>query len=138
MAIFGLILVALFRALVTEKKLTAYAVEAAPDAAGGEAVRHDGFRAPVSSLFTNPAVLFAYIGGGLQMFTAAVLLAWLPSFFNRYYDLAPRTRPVSRLPCSSSWSEAGWWSAVSSQIDSAATIRRENGPPPSSTAPSRW
>ena len=88
MAIFGLILVALFRALVTEKKLTAYAVEAAPDAAG-EAVRHDGFRAPVSSLFTNPAVLFAYIGGGLQMFTAAVLLAWLPSFFNRYYDLAP-------------------------------------------------
>src|SRR3546814_17810799 len=31
MAIFGLILVALFRALVTEKKLTAYAVAAAPE-----------------------------------------------------------------------------------------------------------
>lgn len=85
MAIFGLILVALFRALVTEKKLAAYAVEGS----SGAAVEPDGYRAPVSTLFTNPAVLFAYIGGGLQMFTAAVLLAWLPSFFNRYYDLAP-------------------------------------------------
>ncbi len=35
-----------------------------------------------------PAVVFAYIGGGLQMFTAGVLLAWLPSFFNRSYGLA--------------------------------------------------
>ncbi|TSD45035.1 MFS transporter [Rhodococcus sp. KBS0724] len=85
MAIFGLILVALFRALVTEKKLAAYAVEGS----NGAVMEPDGFRAPVSTLFTNPAVLFAYIGGGLQMFTAAVLLAWLPSFFNRYYDLAP-------------------------------------------------
>ncbi|WP_092805773.1 MFS transporter [Rhodococcus globerulus] len=85
MAIFGLILVALFRALVTEKKLAAHAVEGS----AGAAVEPDGYRAPVSTLFTNPAVLFAYIGGGLQMFTAAVLLAWLPSFFNRYYDLAP-------------------------------------------------
>ena len=40
-------------------------------------------RAPFSSLFTNPAVLCAYVGGGLQMFIAAVMLAWLPSFFNR-------------------------------------------------------
>ena len=85
MAIFGLILVALFRALVTEKKLAAHAVEGS----AGAAAEPDGYRAPVSTLFTNPAVLFAYIGGGLQMFTAAVLLAWLPSFFNRYYDLAP-------------------------------------------------
>ncbi|WP_258008781.1 MFS transporter, partial [Rhodococcus sp. ENV425] len=45
-------------------------------------------RAPISSLFTNPAVLCAYIGGGLQMFTAAALMAWLPSFFGRSYGLA--------------------------------------------------
>ena len=40
-------------------------------------------------MFTNPAVLCAYIGGGLQMFTAAALMAWLPSFFGRSYGLAP-------------------------------------------------
>ncbi len=47
------------------------------------------FRAPLSSLFTNPPVWCAYLGSGLQMFTAAVLLAWTPSFFNRYYGLGP-------------------------------------------------
>lgn len=88
MAVFGLILVALFRALVTEGRLARYAVEGPPSTIGDPQTA-DGFRAPVSSLFTNPAVMWTYAGGGLQMFTAAVLLAWLPSFFNRYYDLAP-------------------------------------------------
>lgn len=87
MAVFGLILVALFRALVTERKLAQHAADEHPPAAA--ATPPDGFRAPVSSLFTNPAVLCAYAGGGLQMFTAAVLLTWTPSFFNRYYNLAP-------------------------------------------------
>ncbi|MGW0026521.1 MFS transporter [Rhodococcus sp. NPDC003383] len=87
MAVFGLLLVALFRALVSERKLARYSVDDAPDTK--VASPPDGFRAPVSSLFTNPAVLCAYAGGGLQMFTAAVLLSWTPSFFNRYYGLAP-------------------------------------------------
>ncbi len=83
MAVFGLILVALFRALVSERKLTDAAVLDDP------ADTPTGFRAPLSSLFSTPAVVLAYIGGGLQMFTAGVLLAWLPSFFNRSYGLAP-------------------------------------------------
>ncbi|NDZ97222.1 MFS transporter [Streptomyces sp. SID6673] len=86
MAVLGLLLVALFRALVTEDRLAQHAVDEPESAATTQSRR---FRAPVSSLFTNPAVLCAYIGGGLQMFTAAILLAWMPSFFNRYYDLAP-------------------------------------------------
>lgn len=86
MAVFGLLLVAVFRVVVTEARLKRYAIE---DATPGAALEADGFRAPVSSLFTNPTVLFVYLGGGLQMFTAAVLLAWMPSFFNRYYGLAP-------------------------------------------------
>jgi len=84
MAVFGLMLVALFRALVSERKLAQHAADDDPADAPGPA----GFRAPISSLFTTPAVVFAYIGGGLQMFTAGVLLAWLPSFFNRSYGLA--------------------------------------------------
>ena len=87
MAVFGLILAALFRALVSERKLAQYAVDDPPAATAG--APRQKFRAPVSSLFTNPAVLCAYLGGGLQIFTSAVLLAWMPSFFNRYYDLAP-------------------------------------------------
>ncbi|TQC41467.1 MFS transporter [Rhodococcus sp. WS4] len=87
MAVFGLILVALFRTLVTERKLAQHAADDLPVPTA--TTPPVGFRAPVSSLFTNPAVLCAYAGGGLQMFTAAVLLSWTPSFFNRYYDLAP-------------------------------------------------
>lgn len=86
MAVFGLLLVAVFRAVVTERRLADHAVD---DIVESRQRGTTSFRAPVSSLFTNPAVLCAYIGGGLQMFTAAILLAWMPSFFNRYYDLAP-------------------------------------------------
>ncbi|MEV8194537.1 MFS transporter [Rhodococcus pyridinivorans] len=90
MAVLGLILVALFRALVTEDRLSAHKV--GQDSVPSEpSVRPDGpnVRVPISTLFTSPAVWCAYLGGGLQMFTAAVLLAWTPSFFNREYGLAP-------------------------------------------------
>lgn len=86
MAVLGLLLLAAFRAVVTERRLARYAVE---DEISEGAAREAGYRAPISSLFTNPAVLCAYAGGGLQMFSAAVLLAWTPSFFNRYYHMAP-------------------------------------------------
>ncbi|MGH3627627.1 MAG: MFS transporter, partial [Sciscionella sp.] len=87
MAIFGLVLVALFAVLVNDRRLARHCVDAPvePAAAGGAR------RAPISTLFTNPAVLCAYVGSGLQMFTAAVLLSWMPSFFNRYYALGPGT-----------------------------------------------
>ena len=87
MAIFGLILVALFWTLVSDRKLARYAIDDTTDTSD-TATAAPGFRAPISSLFTNPAVLCAYIGGGLQMFTAAALMAWLPSFFGRSYGLA--------------------------------------------------
>lgn len=86
MAIFGLILVALYRALITEHKLAQHAVDDMPAVVAATPTRG---RVPVSSLFTNPAVVCAYVGGGLHLFTAGVLLSWLPSFFNRYYGLAP-------------------------------------------------
>lgn len=86
MAIFGLILVAVFWTLVSERKLARHAVD--DDANTTDtASQRTVVRAPISSLFTNPAVLCAYIGGGLQMFTAAALMAWLPSFFGRSYGL---------------------------------------------------
>jgi MFS family permease len=40
-------------------------------------------------LFSSVSVLCAYVGSGLQMFIAMALLAWMPSFLDRYYGLPP-------------------------------------------------
>ncbi|MCA1004568.1 MFS transporter [Rhodococcus hoagii] len=90
MAVLGLILAALFRAVVTESRLARYAVHDDPVApSDASAPTAPVIRVPVSTLFTNRAVWCAYLAGGFQMFTAAVLLSWTPSFFNRYYGMAP-------------------------------------------------
>jgi MFS family permease len=86
MAILGLILVVLYRMLITDKKLDAYRVD---DVAEGEPVEKKGERAKLRTLFNTPAVIFAYIGSGLQLFIAGSLFAWLPSYLNRAYDLPP-------------------------------------------------
>ncbi|MDH6280955.1 MFS transporter [Prescottella agglutinans] len=89
MAVLGLILVAIFRVVVTESRLAKYAVHDEPVAPSDDSASSAPvIRVPVSTLFTNPAVWCAYFAGGFQMFTAAVLLSWMPSFFNRYYGMA--------------------------------------------------
>ena len=39
-------------------------------------------------LITTPSALMIYVGGGLQLFVVSTVYSWLPSFFNRYYNLA--------------------------------------------------
>ncbi|WP_433203522.1 MFS transporter [Nocardia sp. CA-107356] len=85
MAILGLLLVALFRALVTEGRLARYRVPNTVE----EPTAPDGYRAPLSTLITNPALVCVYVGSGLPMFVTAVLMLWLPSYFNRYHGMAP-------------------------------------------------
>lgn len=46
---------------------------------------------PLRALFAGRCVKRVYIASGLQLFAAGALPAWLPSYFNRYYDL-----PVNR------------------------------------------
>jgi predicted MFS family arabinose efflux permease len=86
MAVVGLVLVALFRALVTDEKLARHAE---PDPADGPP--EPRLRAPLSSVVAEPAVLCAYLGNGLQLFVAGSLLAWLPSYLNRSYELSTGT-----------------------------------------------
>jgi predicted MFS family arabinose efflux permease len=86
MAVVGLVLAALFRALVTDEKLARHAE---PDPADGPP--GPSLRAPLSSVVTEPAVLCAYVGNGLQLFVAGSLLAWLPSYLNRSYELSTGT-----------------------------------------------
>ncbi|KAA5828408.1 MFS transporter [Saccharopolyspora hirsuta] len=85
MAVVGLVLVVLFRFSITQRKLDRYQYEEARAAVG----EPEGTRAPLSSLFSNVSVLSAYLGSGLQMFVAAVLLAWTPSYLNRYHGMNP-------------------------------------------------
>jgi MFS family permease len=86
MAVLGLGLVALYRLLITDKKLDAHRVD---DAAAGEPVAKKGDRAKLRTLVSTPSVIFAYLGSGLQLFIAGSLFAWLPSYLGRAYGLAP-------------------------------------------------
>jgi len=47
------------------------------------------FRRLGAQLFSAPSVVFAYVGSGLQLFVASAFIAWMPSFLNRVYDMAP-------------------------------------------------
>ncbi|MCC3312916.1 MFS transporter [Nocardia africana] len=86
MAVFGLLLVAAFRLFVTEHRLQRHHI---PDDATAENDSEPGTRVPLSSLFSTVPVWCVYLAGGLQLFVSAVLMAWLPSFFNRSYGMAP-------------------------------------------------
>ena len=46
-------------------------------------------RAKLRTLVSTPSVICAYVGSGLQLFVAGSLFAWLPSYLNRAYGLAP-------------------------------------------------
>ncbi|MCF8588073.1 MFS transporter [Gordonia sp. HY366] len=108
MAVLGLLLVAAFKLIVTEVRVRrsqyngpgrnknprnespreaddVTSTDVAPEPETGELP--PAVRAPLSSLFTNPAVMCAYIGSGLQMFMAAVMLTWLPTYFKESYGM---------------------------------------------------
>jgi predicted MFS family arabinose efflux permease len=85
MALVGLLLVVLYRLFITDKKLDAHRVD---DVAEGEPAAPRG-RAKLRTLFSTPSVIAAYVGSGLQLFIAGSLFAWLPSYLNRAYGLAP-------------------------------------------------
>ncbi|MEU4162517.1 MFS transporter [Actinoplanes sp. NPDC026670] len=94
MGVFGLVLAGLYRLTISERSLAAHRSDAGagPSPAAGEQ------RARLGTLFATPAVVLAYLGGGLQLFIAGSLFGWLPSYFNRAYAMAPdRAAPVAAL-----------------------------------------
>ncbi|MFI6495161.1 MFS transporter [Streptomyces sp. NPDC050564] len=86
MGIFGLVLAAVYGVVVKESRL---APRGRPAGAEGGAEASGRLRTHLPRLFSSVSVISAYIGSGLQLFIAAALLGWLPSFFNRYYHMAP-------------------------------------------------
>lgn len=88
MAAFGMVLVVVYRIIVTEKRL-------APLQPAGNSVKAAGldmrmsFRALMKGLFSTQSIVCAYVGSGFHLLVPAALWAWMPSFLNRYYDMAP-------------------------------------------------
>ncbi|ABF08614.1 MFS transporter [Cupriavidus metallidurans] len=88
MALFGLILVALYRLLITEKGLLARRQELGEDVSASQTQAKLELRPLVSALFSTRSILCAYVGSALQLFVMASMLAWLPSYFGRYYGMS--------------------------------------------------
>lgn len=81
-AIAGLLLGILYPMLVGERRIAKLATEAGT-------TPHERKRAfpKIGSLFSGRTIKCVYAGSGLQLFVAGALPAWLPTYFNRYYDL---------------------------------------------------
>ena len=88
MAILGLVLVAPLRACSSATRSSpATSTPATPPAAAGR--RHRRSAPSCAPWSPPPSVICAYVGSGLQLFIAGALFAWLPSYLNRAYGLAP-------------------------------------------------
>ena len=81
-ALGGLALAVLFPLLVGEERIAALAA-----GAGNSPYERKQAFPKVGSLFAGRTIKCVYIGSGLQLFVAGALPAWLPTYFNRYYDL---------------------------------------------------
>lgn len=88
MAIFGLVLVVVFRMVISERRLHAQRDalgEQAPASRRPEAV---SLRPLLSALFSARSLLCAYVGSALQLFVMGAMITWMPSYLSRYYGMA--------------------------------------------------
>ncbi|QCP54839.1 MFS transporter [Trinickia violacea] len=88
MAIVGIVLVVLYRLVVTEKRLTPLQPARAFAQPGSADIRAS-LSTLLRELFSSKSVVCAYVGSGLHLLVPAALWAWMPSFLNRYYGMAP-------------------------------------------------
>jgi MFS family permease len=88
MAIFGAALVVTYALTVNERRL-----RGSEAAATQLRKARPGFslslRNLFAGLFSTTSVICAYIGSGLQLFIMAAIIAWMPSYLNRYYAMTP-------------------------------------------------
>ncbi|GAB3086576.1 MFS transporter [Cupriavidus yeoncheonensis] len=88
MAIFGLVLVVIYRALITEPRLKAQRLALGEDAPTESHRESLALRPLLSALFSARSILCAYVGSALQLLVMGALLAWMPSYLSRYYGMA--------------------------------------------------
>jgi MFS family permease len=86
MAAMGIVLVIVYRFVVTEKRLAPLQPASVSTQAEGHGVRMS-LRALMKGLFSTKSVVCAYIGSGIHLLVPAAIWAWMPSFLNRYYGM---------------------------------------------------
>lgn len=79
----GLLLAVVFILVVRDYKTVA--LPAQPGASGNSM----GLRAMAAALLKPRTALVTCVGAGLQLVMVSTTYAWMPSYFNRYYGLAP-------------------------------------------------
>nr|WP_061178222.1 MFS transporter [Caballeronia pedi] len=86
MACFGIVLVIVYRLVVSDARIAARFPDrqAAREEAAG---MRTSLRALIAGLFSTVSVVCAYVGSGLQLFIMGAVIAWMPSFLNRYYAM---------------------------------------------------
>jgi MFS family permease len=80
----GLLLAVLFVLIVRDYETVALPVSGRPQKPGAMK-----FRAIAAALLEPRTAIVTCIGAGLQLVMVSTTWAWLPSYFNRYYGLAP-------------------------------------------------
>jgi predicted MFS family arabinose efflux permease len=88
MAAMGIVLVIVYWFVVTEKRIASLqpaSLSKQPESLG---VRIS-LRALIKGLFSTKSVVCAYVGSGIHLLVPAAVWAWMPSFLNRYYGMAP-------------------------------------------------
>jgi predicted MFS family arabinose efflux permease len=84
MAAIGVVLALVYLATVREDRVRP---AASPGGARPLAFTRENIRLMARQLFTVPSVVCTYVGSGLQLFVTSAFIAWLPSFFNRAYQM---------------------------------------------------
>jgi MFS family permease len=87
MAALGIVLVVLYRAVITEKRLAPLQPANAGRRMQGAGVCMS-LRALMQGLFSTKSVVCAYVGSGIHLLVPAAVWAWMPSFLNRYYGMS--------------------------------------------------
>ena len=88
MALFGFVLAVIYPLVVRESRI-APSRAPRPAATGADPAVAEGPAKirPIATLYATRSVLCAYVGSGLQLFIVGSVLAWIPSFFNRYNEM---------------------------------------------------
>lgn len=90
MALFGFLLILFFAFTITEARLARHMPrQQAESPVEGKRTKKIQLRSLFKALFGAPTLVFTYLGSGLQLFSAYTIIAWMPSYLNRYYDLPP-------------------------------------------------
>ncbi|MBB5402763.1 MFS transporter [Paraburkholderia youngii] len=87
MAAMGIVLVVIYRLVVTEKRLTPLQPASVTKQTQTRGMRMS-LRELMKGLFSTKSVVCAYVGSGLHLMVPAAVWAWMPSFLNRNYGMA--------------------------------------------------